>query len=207
MKEGLVKATVSVSFLNRNTTTAALDIFKTENGVLLGDVVQSYTENGEKGFVVVNNSNKSILVLSCGLLRSQTALLCHGMPWARDNRLYVTCWDNFNPDFSFKTGWLALVDLTTGQTLKTIPLGKGPEKLLLLGNDLYVSNSGDNSVSVISLATETLTQTIQVGNTPNDLFADANGKIWVLCRGKSSEKSEMILRLNPTAKASRTGSQ
>jgi YVTN family beta-propeller protein len=200
---GFGKGNGSVSFLNRNTNIAALDIFKTENGVSLGDVVQSYTENGEKGFVVVNNSNKVEVVNTRTFKRIATLTNRLTLPryaLAQDNRLYVTCWDNFNPDFSFKTGWLAVVDLTTGQTLKTIPLGKGPEKLLLLGNDLYVSNSGDNSVSVISLATETLAQNIQVGNAPNDIFADANGKIWVLCRGKSSDKSEMI-RLNPTTKS------
>lgn len=50
--------------------------------------------------------------------------------------------------------------------------------MTVLGDEVYVANFEDDTVSVISTATNTVTHTISVGNTPRGITA-SNGKIYV----------------------------
>lgn len=197
------KGNGSLSFINRNTGQTTFDVFSLENNRSLGDVVQSYSESNGKGFVVVNNSNKVEMVDARTFKSLRTFADQMTQPRyavIQNNRLFVSCWDNLNADFSFKNGWLTVVDLATGQVIKRISLGKGPERIMILGNELYVSNSGDNTLSIVDLTSLNVSNQLAVGQAPNDLAVDANGKLWVLCKGKNNEKSTLV-KVNPTNKS------
>lgn len=202
---GFGKGNGSLSFLMRDSQTVIYDIFKKENNLPLGDIVQSYAESDGKGFVVVNNSNKievveartfkSLATLTKDLTQPRYVSIAAG-------KLYVSCWDKFNADYSFKKGWVAVVDFATFQTKKMIPVGKGPEQMLTIGNEVFVANSDENFVSVINTQTDAVS-TITVPNNPTQLVKDANGKVWVLCKGKFGEKSQVV-RVNPQTKTIET---
>ena len=151
------KGNGNLSFLMRDNQTAIYDIFKKENNLLLGDIVQSYTESDGKGFVVVNNSNK-VDVVDARTFKSLTKLTKNitqpRFVSIAAGKLYITCWDKLNADYSFKKGWVAVVDLATFQTIKIIPVGKGPEQLMAIGNEVFVANSEENFVSVINTQTD-----------------------------------------------------
>jgi YVTN family beta-propeller protein len=80
------------------------------------------------------------------------------------------------------------VDLTSNAVTKTIQTGTGPDAMLRSGKYVFVSNTGglsiDSTVTVIDFATDQVVKQIPVGNAPAELVADANGKIWVVCKGK-----------------------
>lgn len=199
---GFGKGNGSLSFISRESTTTLLDIFNKENNKSLGDVVQSYAEFGDKGMAVVNNSNK-IEVVNARTFKN-IATLTDRLTQPRylayaNGKAYVTCWDKLNADYSFKTGWVTVVDLVSNQTLATIPVGKGPEKIIVIGGEVFISNTDENTLSVINTTTDVVSRTVVVGDNPNDLLVDANGKLWVLCKGKFGDKSEMV-RLNPITK-------
>ncbi|MFN8355881.1 MAG: DUF5074 domain-containing protein [Spirosomataceae bacterium] len=195
------KGNGSLSFLGRETNSIVYDIFKKENAVSLGDVVQSYQETNGQGYAVVNNSNKvevvnartfkSVRTVTKDLVQPRYSVVANG-------KLFVTCWDNYNPDYTFKKGWVSVVDITTFQTDKTISLGKGPEGMIVVGNELFIANSEENFISVIDTQTYALTM-ITVPNNPVQFVKDTNGKLWILCKGKFGEKSQLV-RLNTTTK-------
>lgn len=68
----------------------------------------------------------------------------------------------------------------------TVAVGVAPTNIAYDSgtNEIYVSNNGDNTVSVISVATHNVTSTITVGNTPVNLIYDSgNHKIYVANNG------------------------
>ncbi len=71
-----------------------------------------------------------------------------------------------------------------GTVLATVPVGSHPTAITLLGDGsrAYVANSGDGTVSVISMTSFTLEKTIQVGGHPRVISSTYNnpaGKVYV----------------------------
>ncbi|WP_266365949.1 DUF5074 domain-containing protein [Tellurirhabdus rosea] len=200
------KGNASVSFLNRNESTAITDIFRTVNNRFVGDVLQDYAEANGRGYLVVNNSNK-IEVVEATTFKSVGAIES-GLPQCRRiqivsaDKAYVSCWG----DAQTKPG-VAVVDLRTLKVTAYIPTGKGPEDLLLAGNRVLVANSGGfevaSTVDVIDVTTDKVTSTIPVGDVPTNLVTDSEGQVWVLCSGKPTWSSPNgmttaeLVRINP----------
>jgi hypothetical protein len=78
------------------------------------------------------------------------------------------------------------VDLTTLKLVDSVSVGANPQEMLLVGNDLYVCNSGygsDNRVSVLSVSPLALVKTIPVGAGPTGITRTSDGSIVVACTG------------------------
>ncbi|MHB8629770.1 MAG: YVTN family beta-propeller repeat protein [Aggregatilineales bacterium] len=78
----------------------------------------------------------------------------------------------------FKDNTVAVIDTSTNQVLKTIPVPTGPHGLAVTpdGHFVYVSSDGDTKVSVIDTSTDTIVNTIEVGKSPNGLTLTPDGK-------------------------------
>jgi YVTN family beta-propeller protein len=101
----------------------------------------------------------------------------------------ATCADPANP-----TGSVTVVDLTKKSAVSAIPVGRCPNGIGITpdGTEVYVSNFGDNSVSVINTSTKAVSFTInsvmppQFG-APNGLRVNADGKsVYVTSQGITS---------------------
>ncbi|MBQ0076742.1 MAG: YncE family protein [Bacteroidales bacterium] len=86
-------------------------------------------------------------------------------------------------------GYVAKFDTTTLQIVDTCHVGFQPDELEVVGNQLYVANSGgymvpnyEHTVSVIDLENKSR-KTIDVVNNLHRLRADRYGQIWVSSRG------------------------
>ncbi|TGE19942.1 DUF5074 domain-containing protein [Hymenobacter elongatus] len=162
------------------------DIFKTVNSRPLGDNVQSMTVVDTVGYVVVTQSNKiEVVRLPEFKTVKRSVKTISGLAKPRyfaalsATKGYVTEWVDYGVN-----GRLSVINLTTNTVLKTIPLsGKTPEQLLVVGNKVYVANSGGNTISVINTTTDTEESVITVGDSPNSLVLDQSGQVWVLCGG------------------------
>ena len=173
----------SISYYHPDSGKLVNKLFQTINQRLLGDVVQSFGVADDKGFIVVNNSQKVEVVdmetfLSIGTIT--------GTDYPRyflkvtDSKGYLT-----NGSFD---GDVFVIDLNSLSIIKEIAVGKGPENLIRCGNQVFVANSGgwtnDNIVSVIDVDSDFVTDSIEVGDNPVDLVTDNNGDLWILCKGK-----------------------
>ncbi|PRY10715.1 YVTN family beta-propeller protein [Pontibacter ummariensis] len=173
----------SISFYNNNTNQIQQGIFSKENeGRILGDVVQDLTISSDRAFIVVNNSNK-VEVVNANTFQSLGTVEGVALPRyftvLNNDKGYVTEWVSFS-----SPGRVAVVDLNDYTVTKTIEIGAQPEDLLLVGGKLYVTNNGDNTVSVINTATDAVEATITVPDAPTDLVLDRNNNVWVLSAGK-----------------------
>ncbi|GAB3176814.1 YncE family protein [Telluribacter humicola] len=199
----------SISFFNREKTTAEGDIFFKENGAALTGGVQGYAEGGGYGLILVDNSTAGqdkVEIVNSGTFKREATLAAPDIENPRSvvvvnaTKAYVACWDATG-DFSnfYKNpGYIAVVDLVTKKVTKKIAVNKGAERMVQVGNDVYLGYVGDaNSITVIDAGTDAIKRSIQVGTAPNPIAVDANGKIWV-----SSGKE--VVRINPQSNAVET---
>ncbi|CAN5256098.1 hypothetical protein BH09BAC3_BH09BAC3_19930 [soil metagenome] len=174
-----------ISFYDRKTDQVSNNLFASKNGRPLGDQSQSMTVFENKGFIVVQNSSK-VEVVNLDDLKAFASITGVSSPryfiGISSNKGYVSDW---GPDGV--TGTVKVVNLSTYEVTKTIPTGKGPNRMLKINNLVYVANSGgfdrDNTVKVIDSNTDAIIATITVGDNPNSLERDKDGNIWVASGG------------------------
>lgn len=103
-------------------------------------------------------------------------------------------------------GQVYKVDTLTHQVVGRVTVGYQPEEMAVLGDYLYVANSGgyrapdyDHTVSVINLKTFKEERQVDVALNLHRLRADQYGQLWVTSRGNYADQSAALLCLKPTA--------
>lgn len=172
----------SISYYNTDSARLVNKLFQTVNQRSLGDVVQSFGVADDKGFIVVNNSQKVEVV-------DMETFVSIGTISGTDYPRYFL---KINKSKGYLTngaygGEVLVIDLHSLSVIDEIPVGNGPENLIRYGDKVFVVNSGgwsvDHTISVIDPDSDFVTDSIVVGDNPIDLVADRNGCIWVLCKG------------------------
>lgn len=201
---GYGKGNAAVSLYNKASKALNADIFKAVNQANLGDVLQSMAVVGNRGYLVVNNSNRIEVV---GLPDFRSVATIGGITQPRyllpvgGGKGYLTEWRGSYPNY--QPGRLTQLNLTTNTVGSSVTVGILPGQPVALNGSIYVPNQGsspatpDSTVSVVSEATGLLTATISVSRGPNGLVADKNGKIWVLCDGDYLSRASALVSFNP----------
>lgn len=156
-------------------------VFQTANGAAPGDVLQSYRIFGERGYLVLNNSQKVEVINPQNFELTATITGCD---YPRD--VLVVGNQGFISNGS-TTGELLTFNPENSTITGSISVGNGPEQLAYNGTYVYVANSGgwgfDNTVSVIDPNVGDVVATVTVGDRPVALAVDAQNNVWVLCSG------------------------
>lgn len=193
---------------NMGSNKASLDFFDYTTGVFtknyynaqnptvvnsLGDVGNDVKVYRDKAYAVINLSNY------VEVMDAQTAKHIGEIPVT--NCRYI----NFHKDYAYITsyggavgvsqdGYVVKVDTRTLEIVGKVFVGKQPDELEVVGDKLYVANSGgyswpnyDNTVSVIDLNTFTEIKKITVAINLNKIKKDDTGKLWVTSRGNYSD--------------------
>lgn len=159
----------------------------------LGDVGNDIRVYGSKLYVVVNCSNKmEVLDARTGVRISQVDIPnCRYVNFYRGHAYvssYVGPVQLNNPNAV--KGAVYKVDTLTLKVVDKCTVGYQPEEVEVLGEYLYVANSGgymapnyDNTVSVIELEGFRQMQKIPVGINLHRVKADNHGRLWVTSRG------------------------
>jgi YVTN family beta-propeller protein len=72
------------------------------------------------------------------------------------------------------------VDTSTNTAGPAIPVGSGPDGMIVTGGYLFVANNNSNNVTVIDTTTNAVVKTITVGSVAADVAATPDGKtVWV----------------------------
>jgi DNA-binding beta-propeller fold protein YncE len=159
----------------------------------LGDVGNDLAIYGGKLYAVINCSNK-VEVMDKHTARRQGQIDIPNCRYIRfhEGYAYITSYAGpveINPDYG-QIGYVAKVDTATLQVVARCLVGFQPDELEIVGNKIYVANSGgymppdyENTVSVIDLATFTEIKRIEVAINLHHLRADRHGNLWVTSRG------------------------
>jgi YVTN family beta-propeller protein len=167
------------------------EVYKTVNGENLGNIVNSMFIDGDRAYIVVNNSSR-VVVVNRNTMEKIAVIEGNGVEQPRhfvaiDGTGYLSNWgDPFDPTDDFIT----VIDLATYEVQGTISVGEGPERMLATSTGLFVTLQGgfgqNNEVVVIDPASNQIARNIEVGDVPNSLQDDGLGHVWVLCGGNPS---------------------
>jgi hypothetical protein len=98
------------------------------------------------------------------------------------------------------------VDTATLTVTREVKVGHQPDELCVVGNRLYVANSGgyltnryDSTLSVIDLTTFTETQQVVVDLNPTRVRADDKNHLWVCCQGNYAATKPSLVILDHAA--------
>jgi len=183
--------TGSVSYYNPSTDSIYNNIFELANNRILGDVVQSFTAVEDKGFIVVNNSNKVEVVLLSNFksIGSIDATYPRYFMPVGSGKAYLTI-NGTNP------GEVLVLNTNTLAVTDTIVVGNQPENLLQVGSKVFVANGNwgnDSTVSVIDTYTDKVIKTITVGDGASNLVCVDGQTIWILCQGRKIYNADYSL--------------
>jgi len=201
--------TGTITFVDTDGTIVQ-NAYKSVNNEDLGNIVQSITLANDIAYIVVNNSNK-IVVVNRYTLEKIAEIKGEGISnpryiVAQGNIGYVSNWgDAFNATDDF----ISVIDLISNEVKKTIPVGEGPEEMLIENSRLFINLQGgynqNNQVAVVDTNNASLLTNITVGEVPNSILADGVGNVWVLCEGKPAwtldETAGKLYKISATTNA------
>ena len=179
--------------------------------MMLGDVGNDIQIYGERLWMVINCSNKVEVAHASDAVRIGKVNI--------PNCRYVTFKDGFAYVSSYvgtqyggsdsPLGSVFKVDTLTLEKVDSCAVGYQPEEMAVIGNKLYVANSGgyqgmtgqgyESTVSVIDLATMRETDKIEVAPNLHHVKADHYGQLWVTARGNYNDETSTIWWLQPNA--------
>ena len=160
----------------------------------LGDVGNDLLIYGEKMYAVINCSHK-VEVMNANDATRIAKIDIPNCRYIVGNEGYVYVSSYVGPvqiDPTAPKGAVFKVDTLSMQVVGNVEVGYQPEEMTIVGNRLYVVNSGgymppnyDNTISVIDLDKFTLCDVIQLDKTANfhRLDHDRMGRLWLSSRG------------------------
>lgn len=158
----------------------------------LGDVGNDLGIYGSKLYAVINCSNKLEVmdVATTKRVGVVDILNCRYVTFAR-GKAYVSAYNGkvqIGADSPY--GFIAEIDTASLTITRTVVVGRQPEEMAVVGDKLYVANSGgysppnyERTVSVIDLNTFTRLKDIDVAINLHRLKADSYGDLYVSSRG------------------------
>lgn len=193
---------------NMDMNKASLDFFDHKKGIYrsnifeynnpevtkgLGDVGNDLQVYGSKLYVVVNNSNKvEVLNARTGKRITQIDIPnCRYITFHK-GKAYVSSYQSRVGDANSANGYVARIDTSTLQIEQTVTVGRQPEEMAVVGETLYVANSGgynplqyENTLSVIDINSFREIRKIEVAINLHRVKADQYGDLYVTSRGDS----------------------
>lgn len=175
--------TGTVDYLNRKMIKFE-DLYPaSNNGQVLGNLVNSIQVIGSETYIVVNNANKIEIVDSKTFTKTGTI---DNLPSPRyivqgdESSAFISCWG----DSSVK-----VINLQSNAIIHSFKLN-GPEKMAKIDDKLWVLSQGglsvDSVILVIDIPSISVVKTLQVYPQPSGIQTDKNENVWVICSGRNS---------------------
>lgn len=204
---GDIKGFFLLNEANMGSNKASLDYFDYETGYYIKNIYAQRNptvvkELGDVGNDIGIYGNKLYAVINCSHLIEvmDIATAKHHATISIPNCRYIVFDDKYayvssyagpvSIDPNARPGYVAKIDTTTMQIVGECVVGYQPEEMAVVGDKLYVANSGgyrvpnyDNTVSVIDLNTFTQTKQIEVAINLHRIEADNRGNLYISSRG------------------------
>ncbi|RPE00024.1 YncE family protein [Aureibaculum marinum] len=192
---------------NMNMNKASLDYYDYQTGTYsrniygeanpeatlgLGDVGNDIGIYGSKLYAVINNSNKLEVmdVKTSKRIKVIDIKNCRYVTFS-NGKAYVSAYDGeVQLGETSANGFVAEIDTVSLEITNAVKVGRQPEEIAIVGEKLYVANSGgysppnyERTISVIDLNTFTKIKDIDVAINLHRLKADDYGDLYVSSRG------------------------
>jgi len=175
----------------------------------LGDVGNDCQIYGQRLWLVINCSNKVEVARADDAVRIGKVDIpnCRYVTF-KDQYAYVSSYvGTVYASSDSPLGSVYKVDTLSLQKVDSCSVGYQPEEMAIIGNSLYVANSGgyqgmtgqgyESTVSVIDLASMQEVDKVEVAPNLHHLKADRYNQLWVTARGNYMDETSSIWWLEP----------
>jgi len=190
-----------ISYIDSNNNITNNVYSLANNGEVLGDILQSVYFNGDKSYLVLNNSNKVVIADRATFVKSATITSNVTQPrytTVANGKIYTSNWGTQT------TQDVSVHDAATLAFITSIPLSQDPEEIITVNGKVYVNKSSyraGNSIEVINPATDTIVATITLSSGLQSIVAVGND-IFALCTGSAGTTVYKINTTTDTVAAS-----
>lgn len=181
----------SIDWYNSSNNKLYDHVFKSNNqNRPIGDVVQSMQIIGDKGYIVVNNSQKIEVVnlsdfKSIGSIQGLTSPR-YILP-INESKAYVS---------DLYANAISVINLKDRVVEKTIPTNGWTEQMVKIEDSAYVCDLTNNQLLVLNLQTDSIIKRTQLIRQPGSMVKDKNNNLWVLCNGGFDEMIPRLYQIN-----------
>ncbi|MBO6516550.1 MAG: hypothetical protein JJ975_08360 [Bacteroidia bacterium] len=178
--------------------TYSKQVFKSEVGYPIGDVLQSVSVVNGEYWLVINNSGKIVV------LDSATLTFKHEITGFTSPR-YVQSTNNDSKVFvsDLYADELYVVDPKNYAITNHISLNGWTDQMAMVASHLWVANREHPYVYVVDVDKEQVVDSIEIGDNPNTLLQLHGVNVAVLCEGKLNSGAPAEIHLiDPKARAS-----
>lgn len=192
----------SVTYVSQDYTTVKQDLYQSVNEEGLGDVAQSTFVVNDKAYIIMNGSDKIVVVDLNTMKKLETIedpqIKNPRYLVARNGLGYVSNW-GVGPDPNDDS--VVIIDLATNTVTDTFSVGFVPDRMVIVGDYLYVNLQGwyplvNNITEVIDLTTNTVVKDIEVGEYPTSIIYQDN-LVYVMSSGSFGVTGGKISVINP----------
>lgn len=204
LNEGLFQfSDGSLTFYDIEADTVVNNLFYKVNNAPLGDVPESMALVDGKLYIVVNSSNY-IYKVDANTIAFDTTKPFKMVDFYSPREMHFVAPDKaYVSDLVGTNLWI--INPQNMTHTGTVAMGNTTEKMVQVGNELYVSNwsiyyfvndpnshESYNTVQVVDLNNDMKVADIEVGKEPNTMVVDKNGHVWVLCEGRSWDEESDV---------------
>jgi DNA-binding beta-propeller fold protein YncE len=180
----------AVSLYDPGTKEVIGNFYEVQNQSQIGNVLQSINYINGNYYLVVNNANK--IVVCDNQFRKKAQI--NGLTSPRyilnitNEKAYVS---------DLYANAISVVDLNANLKTGSIPCYGKTERMVLLYNKVFVTNSDKAYVYVINTLNDQVSDSIFVGKGAASLVIDRHDRVWVLAGGEISKPAGKLSRINP----------
>jgi DNA-binding beta-propeller fold protein YncE len=193
----------SLTYYNPEKDSSAQNIFRNAAGDFAGDVLQSITLDGERAYLVLNNSN-AIEVANSTTFEREKTLVDARIVQPRyvsviNGKAYISVMGPYDDDYNLTNSSIVIADAKTMDITGTIPTRPGVDDLLYAGGYLFASINNFGAAHVLSVIDPSKNEVIRdiaVSPGPSGMVLDANNTVWVVCRGDYKAEDSYLEGIN-----------
>ena len=172
----------------------------------LGDVGNDIQVYGNRLYAVINCSHKvEVMDLhSCRRIGQIDIPNCRYIRFHGDKAYISSYVGPVSIDPNAQLGAIFEVDTATLRVTRKVTVGYQPEEFEIIGNHLYVANSGgyrapdyDSTLSVVDLTDFRQVKKIPVCVNPHRVRKDQYNRLWITSRGDHKEVSQQLVCFQP----------
>ena len=172
----------------------------------LGDVGNDIQVYGNRLYAVINCSHKvEVMDLhSCRRIGQIDIPNCRYIRFHGDKAYISSYVGPVSIDPNAQLGAIFEVDTATLRITRQVTVGYQPEEFEIIGNHLYVANSGgyrapdyDSTLSVVDLTDFRQVKKIPVCVNPHRVRKDQYNRLWITSRGDHKEVSQQLVCFQP----------
>jgi hypothetical protein len=149
---------------------------------------------GDKGYIVMNNSQKIIVVSLSDFKKTATIGPLTSPRYIQkvaSNKAYVT--DLFSNS-------IQIVNLATHSIVGSINIGTWTEQMVVAADKVFVSAPMTDKVYVLDPTTDTVEDSLTLAQGANSMCTDKNGNIWIFCSGNGATNASLYC-IQPSTKS------